>query len=173
MKIVQRNAVSLNGMIAREDGEEDWLPSEGWDEFVADAKQYDNFIMGRETYELVMKLYPNYNFDSVDCGYKIIVTKNHDFIKPDGYIVVESPEAAIHILEQNGHKTGLLIGGGRLNSSFYAAGLIDEVWLTVCPTILGKGRSFISGQDVEVNLKLIDAIKLTKDRIQLRYAVIK
>lgn len=173
MKIVQSNAISVNGMIARENGDEDWLPSEGWDEFVADVMQYGNFIMGRETYELVMKLYPNYNFDNLECNYKIIVTKNRNFIKPDGYVVVDSPEAAIDILEKIGNEIGLLVGGGRLNSSFYKAGLIDEIWLTVCPTILGEGRSFIGTQGLEVNLKLIDAIKLSKDRVQLKYTVIK
>src|SRR5688572_24389345 len=98
MKIVQSNAISLNGMIARENGDEDWLPSEGWDEFVEDVKKYGSFIMGRETYELVTKLYPNFNFDNVEATHKIIVTSQLNYRAPNGYIAVGSPEEAKEFL---------------------------------------------------------------------------
>jgi dihydrofolate reductase len=173
MKIVQSNAISLNGMIARENGDEDWLPSEGWDEFVEDVKKCRNFIMGRETYELVMKLYPNYNFDNVEATHKIIVTSQPNYRAPDEYIVVSSPEEAKEFLKEKNIETGLLIGGGKLNSSFYAKGLIDETWITVNPVILGKGRPFISSFDFRTHLKLVDVVKLSKDRVQLRYSTIK
>jgi dihydrofolate reductase len=173
MKIVQSNAISLNGMIARENGDEDWLPSVGWDEFVEDVKKYDNFIMGRETYELVMKLYPNYNFDNVKASYKIIVTSQPDYRAPDGYIVIHSPEEAREFLETKNAEVGLLVGGGKLNSSFYAKGLVDETWVTVNPIILGKGRPFIGNFEFEAQLKLLDVIRLDKHRVQLRYAVTK
>ena len=50
MKVILAMAISPNGLIARENGEEDWLPSEGWDEFLIDAKAFKNIVMGRETY---------------------------------------------------------------------------------------------------------------------------
>jgi dihydrofolate reductase len=171
MKIIQSNAVSLNGLLAREDGSEDWLPSEGWDEFAEDVKKYDNFIMGRETYELVMKLYPNYNFNNVEATHKIIVTTQPDYQASAGYVAIASPEKVVEFLEKENIETGLLIGGGKLNSSFYAKRLINEVWITVNPVILGKGRPFISSLDFEAKLQLINVIKLTKDRVQLRYIV--
>lgn len=173
MKIIQSNAISLNGMLARVDGQEDWLPSEGWDEFVEDVKKYGNFIMGRETYELVTKLYPDYNFDNVDAPYKIIVTTQEDFFQPEGYTVVGSPEVAVTLLKDNNIETGLLIGGGGLNSSFYAKGLVDEAWVTINPIILGQGRSFVASRDFETQLELIDVVKLSKNRVQLRYRIIK
>jgi len=173
MKIVQSNAISVNGMIAREDGDEDWLPSEGWDEFVADVTKYGNFIMGRETYELVKKLYPDYNFDNVKADFKLIVTARHDYIQPDGYIVTHSPEEAVDFLKAKNAQVGLLIGGGNLNSSFYSKQLVDETWLTISPTILGNGRSFVAAREFEVELKLLEVIQLNKERIQIRYEVVK
>ena len=173
MKLVQTNAISLNGLIARENGEEDWLPTDGWTEFVDDATRYGNFIMGRETYKLVMELYPDHNFDDVDVPYKIVVTNNPDFAAPEGYIVVRSPEEAKTFLTEKNAKVGLLVGGGKLNSSFYDRGLVDEVWITINPHILGKGRPFISSADFDIRLKLIDIVHLNKDRVQLKYAVAK
>lgn len=160
-------------MIARANGEEDWLPSEGWDEFVRDVSMFGNFIIGRETYELVKKLYPGYNFDDVDVQYKVIVTTRDNFVQPDGYTVVNSPEEAIRFLEDKGLETGLLVGGGKLNSSFYAKGLVDETWITVNPIILGEGRSFVSNFNFETQLELIDMIKLNKGRVQLKYRVVR
>lgn len=173
MKIVQSNAISVNGMIAREDGDEDWLPSEDWDEFVADVTKYGNFIMGRETYELVTKLYPDYNFDDVEANFKLIVTTQPDYVQPDGYIVIHSPEEAVNFLKAKNAQVGLLIGGGSLNSSFYSKQLVDEAWLTINPTILGKGRSFVVACDIEVELKLIEVIQLDKERVQIRYEVVR
>jgi len=173
MKIVQSNAISLNGLLAREDGQEDWLPTEGWDEFVADVSKYHNFIMGRETYELVMKLYPDHNFDDVEAPYKVIVTSQTNFDCPTGYTVVHTPEEAKKLLETNDIEIGLLVGGGKLNSSFYKKGLVDETWLTINPIILGTGRPFIGKNDIEVRLELTDVIKLSKDRVQLRYIINK
>ena len=54
MKILLDMVISPNGYIAREDGSEDWLPEDGWDEFVALAKKFNNIVMGRETFTQVM-----------------------------------------------------------------------------------------------------------------------
>ncbi len=174
MKVVLAMSVSLNGLIARENGEEDWLPSEGWDEFLVEAKKFDNFIMGRETYELVTKLYPNYNFDNVTASKKIVVTTNKDFKAQDGgYEIVHSPEEAVYVLESTGIDNALLIGGGKLNSEFLTRNLVDEIWLTLNPFILGKGRPFIGPKDYEKRLKLGVVEQISKDRVLLKYSVSK
>lgn len=92
MKVILSMVISLNGLVARENGEEDWLPSEGWQEFLDDAKKYNNIVMGRETYELVQKLYKDYNFDSVETEQKVIVTKQSEYKTNDGYVIVHSPK---------------------------------------------------------------------------------
>lgn len=57
MKVILDMTISPNGLIARDDGDEDWLPSEGWDDFISEVKHYDNIVMGRETYEQVTTRY--------------------------------------------------------------------------------------------------------------------
>ncbi|MCA9325695.1 dihydrofolate reductase [Candidatus Saccharibacteria bacterium] len=173
MKVVLSASVSLNGMIAREDGQEDWLPKDGWDDFVSEVDTFQNFIMGRETYELVMKLYPDHNFDDVECGNKIIVTGNPDFQTPDGYTVVRSPEEALDIVRNLGIDTALVIGGGKLNSQFLSRELIDEVWLTYNPHILGKGRPVFVGNDLDLSLTLISSELRNLGRIHSKYSVNK
>ncbi len=174
MKVVLAMSISLNGLVARENGEEDWLPSEGWNDFLIEVKNFDNFVMGRETYELVTKLYPNYNFDNVTASKKIIVTRNKDFtVSANGYEIVHSPEEALSLLEASEMNSTLLIGGGKLNSEFLIKGLVDEIWLTVNPFILGEGRPFIAPKKFEKELKLQSYEQITKDRLLVKYSVSK
>lgn len=42
-------AISPNGLIVRDNGDEEWLPEEGWAEFVKEAMLFNNIVMGRET----------------------------------------------------------------------------------------------------------------------------
>ncbi|MEX1995399.1 MAG: dihydrofolate reductase family protein [Candidatus Saccharimonadales bacterium] len=172
MIVRMANTISSNGYIARLSGEEDWLSSDNWMDFLREAKEFDNFVMGRETYELVMRLYKDHNFDDVDCRYKIIVT-SQDLKVSDDYKVVHSPQEAIDFLKMQGLEKLLLIGGGKLNSEFARLNLIDEVSLTVAPHILGQGRPVLAEGNYEFSLKLVEVKKLTKDRIRLLYTTSK
>lgn len=171
MKVLLDMAISPNGYIAREDGDEDWLPSAGWDEFLVLAKQMDNIVMGRETYEQVTARYNDYNFDSVECSHKVIVTRNKEFTATDGYVVVNSPEEAMGYIEKTGLEKLFLIGGGKLNTEFFKRKLINELQLTVNPYIIGAGRLFIAPDDLEVQLILVECSELSEDRVQLKYEV--
>ncbi len=164
-------AISPNGYIAREDGDEDWLPTEGWDEFLELAKKFNNIVMGRETYEQVTARYQDYNFNNVECDHKIIVTRNNAFVAPEGYIVVHSPEEAIDYSRDKGLAELFLIGGGKLNTEFMKRGLINEIQLTINPYIIGAGRSFVAPDQLDLPLELIDSTVLSKGRVQIRYKV--
>jgi 5-amino-6-(5-phosphoribosylamino)uracil reductase len=49
--------------------------------------------------------------------------------------------AALPLLNQAGLRRLALLGGGTLVSSIAAAGALRELWLTVCPILVGGGRS--------------------------------
>ncbi len=173
MKVVMAMSISLNGLVARENGEEDWLPYEGWDELlVVEVKNFNNIVMGRETYELVTTLYPDYNFDSVTAAKKVIVTRNRNYTVPgEEYEIVHSPEEALSLLEMAGMDRVLLLGGGKLNTEFLMRRLVDEIWLTINPFILGQGRPFISPDNFENELQLQSCEQITKDRLLVKYSV--
>jgi dihydrofolate reductase len=171
MKVILDMVISPNGFIARENGDEDWLPSEGWDDFVTEAKQYDNIVMGRETYEQITAKYKDENFDDVDVAHKLIVTNNQEFRVPSNYTIVHSPEEAIEYLKKQGIKTLFLIGGGQLNASFAKRGLVNQIQLTVTPYIIGKGRPFLAFDDFEFGMTLIQTKRLSLGRVRLVYKV--
>jgi 5-amino-6-(5-phosphoribosylamino)uracil reductase len=69
-----------------------------------------------------------------------------------------------------------ILGGGKLVASVLAAGLVDELWLTVCPLILGgadaptpvEGKGFLA--DLALKLELL-AVKQVGQEVFLHYRV--
>lgn len=173
MKVILDMVISPNGFIARENGDEDWLPHEGWDDFVAEAKQYGNIVIGRETYEQITEKYEGENFDNVAVDHKLIVTANKDFKAPEGYTVVYSPEEAMAYLKGAGVETLFLIGGGKLNTAFAKAGLVSQIQFTISPYIIGKGRPVLAYDDFEMGLTLLKVKQLSIGRVRLVYKVNK
>ena len=83
---------------------------------------------------------------------------------------------AFQQLETLGIERLAILGGGKLVASVLAAGLIDELWLTVCPLILGgadaptpvEGKGFLAG--LAPKLELL-AVKQVGGEVFLHYRV--
>ena len=167
--------ISLNGLIARENGDEDWLPEDGWEEFLKQIDMYQNIIIGRETYELVKAKYKHENFDAIDTKLKIIISTQPTYKAPGtDYVIVHSPKEAVDLVKEAGLETAYVGGGGKVCAAFLNAGLVDKIRLTVMPYIIPKGRSFVSDllhEDVSLTLlssnrkshgRLVDVYKVNK-----------
>ena len=88
-------------------------------------------------------------------------------------MVIQSPQEALQILQNQKFKTVLICGGGKLNSSFMKEKLIDEIYLDIEPVFLGTGIKLFTDAEFETKLKLIDVKRLSKDEVQLHYKVKK
>lgn len=165
-------AISLNGMIARKNGEEDFLSHENWKSFKKIAEKNKSFIVGRKTYESVMNWKEGYNFLDVNST-RIIISKNNSLKLKKGFIHISSPKNALEYLSKNKIKTAILSGGSKLNSEFMKQNLVDEILINIEPYILGKGITLFFPKEFENKLKLIETKKLTNQIIQLHYKVIK
>jgi len=83
--------------------------------------------------------------------------------------------AAMSRLRERGIDQLLLEGGGELNFSMLSAGLIDEMYLTLCPLVFGgqsapgafSGSGFPAGQQALLTLEDCEAGE--QDRLYLRY----
>jgi dihydrofolate reductase len=165
--------ISPNGYIAKLNGDEEWISEVNWTDFVADAKKCNNIVVGRETYEIVTRMYEDYNFDSVACDFKVIITRQKELSAPKGYTVVHSPQEALNFLQEKGIETCLLSGGGKINASFAEAKLIDELEVIIEPYVIGKGRQVLAAGNYEFPLELLEVEKLSQSRVRLLYKVIK
>lgn len=173
MKVVLYMAMSPNGLIAREDGNEDFLSHLNWETFISLAKETGNFIYGRKTYESVLNWGNSYieNLDEIKT--KIVVSKNLAEPPKNGFLVARSPEEALEILKKEGYSEALLTGGSTNNSIFAKKGLIDEIIINIEPKILGKGIPIFKDEDFEIKLKTKQIKQLDQGILQVHYIVEK
>lgn len=165
-------AASLDGFIADEKGGADWIASstdgdESGPEF--DFKdlfaQFDTFVMGRRTYEMMNGQMPGKN---VIVFSRTLRQEDH----PKVTIINGDERKAIEDLKARPGKDIWLFGGGELFGSFLRMGLVDSVEIAVIPVLLGRGIPMVSGLDVHTRLKLARHV-LYRGFILLEYDVLK
>lgn len=171
MKITLFMAVSVNGIIAGEDNNEDFLSHQNWLTFVDLAQKAGCMIWGRKTQEVVFSWGEEYQQGIKDVV-KIVVSSNPNLDLPAGYITASSPQDALSKLESEGFSEVILSGGAKLNSSFIKDGLVHEIILNLDPVLVGKGIPLFAPEEFEVKLHLLKSRELASGIIQLRYEII-
>jgi len=171
-------ATSLDGFIARENGDLDWLdeaaaavPESEDMGYKAFMDSVDVLIMGRNTYEKVL------SFD-VDWPYEkhVIVLSSRELTVPE-YLFGkvshsrETPEKLIARLKSQGVKRAYLDGGLTVQS-FLSAGLVDDLCISVAPVLLGKGKRLF-GDSPTTKLKLLNSTSYEFGFVQSTYEVVK
>lgn len=172
MKVILYASASVNGHIARENDDEDFLSHENWFSFASLAEKAGCFVVGRRAYEVVNKKYKSgYNFGTVKA--KAIVMSSKRGFRAGKFTVVDSPKAAIREAEKMGKKSLVVAGGSRTNASFMKSNLVDEVVLNFEPFILVKGVRIFDDGNFEKRLRLIKTSKLSGGIVQLHYKVLR
>ncbi|MBI5733248.1 dihydrofolate reductase [Candidatus Jorgensenbacteria bacterium] len=171
MIIVLYAGVSINGYIAKKDGNSEWTSEEDLRGFYEHSKKAGNIVMGKNTYRAALQ-YGYFPFPSalnVVFSNEAIENKWGDNV----LITNKSPKEVVALLGQKGFTTVFLAGGGQLNSSFAKEGLIDEIYFDVEPLCFGEGIKVFADSDFEFELELINVKKLNGNTVQLHYRVIK
>jgi len=174
-------ATTLDGFIARKNGELDWLPgSDGEVEtgFANEDFGYNTFmdsvdvlIMGRNTYELVL------SFGQWPYGHKrvIIMSSSLRELSDDLPSTVElkscSPDELYVELQESGARH-LYIDGGKTIQSFLESGLISDIILTRVPILIGQGISLFGPLKVDKKLRHIETHTFNNGFVQSKYEVL-
>lgn len=171
MKVILYMGISVNGYIARTDGDSEWTSDEDLKGFFDNSKKAGNIVMGKNTFRAAN----SYGYFPFPEALNVVVT--HE--KPENtwgdkvILTDKSPKEVLAMLEEKGFTSAFLAGGGLLNSFFAKEKLIDEVYLDVEPLLLGKGIPVFAQSDFEFELKLLEVNKLNENTVQLHYKVIK
>jgi dihydrofolate reductase len=169
-KIILGLAVSLDNFIEGPHGEYDWCLTDqdyGMTEFLS---RVDTVFYGRKSYELMINNEGGLDFFGKKKNYVFSNTLKE---LPDGAELVSGDiVSAIKEIKAQQGKDIWLFGGASLTSTILQAGLLDEVWLSVHPILLGKGKSLFPDLSERVNLKLIDSKTFNTGLVSLRYEVL-
>jgi dihydrofolate reductase len=165
-------AMSLNGMIASKNGNEDFLSDANWKSFGELAKKHGCFIIGRKTYEAAQK-WLDYNFNDIEARLKIVVSNDKNLKLDVPFSGANSPKDAIEKAIAMNFESAILTGGSTINSAFITENLIDEVMINIEPAIVGSGIPLFAESEFEKRLSLIESVRIANDILQVRYKVNK
>lgn len=171
MKITIYNAISIDGFIARENYDTDWVSNEDWLYFKKLVKESEVIVMGRKTFETSGDDFP------YDCRLNVVMSKNAELLnkknKFDNVIFYnDTPEEVVKRIEQLGYKKLLIIGGGKLNASFIKENLVNEVIVDIHPIALGTGIKLFSDCVINKILRFKETITKKSGLTIIKYKVI-
>jgi dihydrofolate reductase len=163
---------SVDGFIAREDGDLGWLMSRG--EAAGDAgysdfsAAIDTMLIGRSTYEVVQ------SFGSWPYGGKhvVVLSRTLDAGADDKISVVRDLDEAADRLGSLGAQR-VYIDGGRTIQACLAAGWVDELTISRVPVLLGTGASLFGPLPGDVDLEHVRTDVLGGGMVQTTYRVVR
>ena len=144
-------ACSLDGYIAGPQGEYDWIVDDPTMDLEALFAQFDTFLMGRKTYDLMVEQ-GNAGMFGKEAFVVSRTLKPADH--PDVTIVSDDLETRVRELRERSGKDIWLFGGGALFRSLLALDLVDTVEPAVVPVVLGGGVPFLAGPPIQRSLTL-------------------
>ncbi|WP_221030061.1 dihydrofolate reductase family protein [Actomonas aquatica] len=174
MRTVLIVAQSLDGFITRhDDAGTAWASSADQAWFRSCLPRFDALVMGRTTYETVRDVILAKRDDGV---HRLIMTRSPEAWKDDaapGALDFTAAIAAeVHAsVVAAGRSNFAVLGGAHVHDLFLAAGLVDEIWVTIEPRIFGAGTPLVQARH-DVKLTLLEQTRLDdSDSVVLRYAV--
>ncbi|MFY0517780.1 dihydrofolate reductase family protein [Lysinibacillus sp. UGB7] len=163
-------ASSLDGFIAKEDDDLQWLydaEGEGDNGYTEMYQSIDTIIMGKRTYDYVMEHTESFPYPDKKC---YVFTTSQD--GTDDYVEFVKEDVAAFtkkLKEQQGSKIWM-VGGAGILDAFMKENLIDEYIITVTPHILGSGIPLFKEKNPQIELKLINTQRFGQ-MVQLHYKV--
>lgn len=147
-KVIYYVASSLDGFIAAEDSNLDWLLAFGFEPFQSHYDQFlatiGSLVMGSATYDYIRSQDPDsWPYGTLPCQ---VLTSRQLEAPPDTGVqfvsgnirrICEDAAAAA------GDRNVWVVGGGLVAAQFAEAGLLDELWVTYMPVALGAGRRLL------------------------------
>lgn len=166
-------ACSINGLIAAEDGNEDFLSIRGWEIMLELLEEYDVLIWGRKTWENVISWGEEFIKDLRNIN--IIILSKTDKKENDFPNVkyCNSLEDCLKECDKLKYEKLFVSGGATINNAFMEKGIVDKIILNYNPFVLNKGIPLFTGDYFENKLKLDKVIKEKEDILQVHYKVVR
>ena len=172
-KITIEMACSINGLIATEDRNEDFLSYRGWEIMLEFLKEYDVLIWGRKTWDNILSWGEEYLKDLENIN--LIILSNETGRKDEfpNVTYCSSIDNCLKLCEKMKYEKLFISGGATINNAFMEKRIVDNIILNYNPFVLNKGIALFKGNYFENKLKLEKVVKEKDDIVQVHYSVIK
>ncbi len=150
-------AASLDGYIATEDDSLEWLfkvEGEGDNGYSAFYETVDTIIMGKRTYDWILEHdIGGFPYKNKEC---YVFTRSEQDHNENVQFVQGHPSRLIENLKKQEGQSIWLVGGGDLIAAFLQEKLIDEMMITIAPSLIGRGIPLFKKGNYSSELKLKD-----------------
>ena len=166
-KIRYQFACSLDGYIADLTGKTAWIVDDPNIDFDALFDQFDTLLMGRLTYEELIK-------DNTGFWGKTVLVFSHTLRQEEHPHVTVVSSGAQSLLTQMRSLPGRdiwLFGGGKLFQSLLALGCVDTIEPAIIPVLLGGGRPLLTPPAEEHRLTLTSQRVYPSGIVWLEYTI--
>jgi len=169
-KVIVYIAMSIDGYIARPDGDLDWLSAVelagedyGYSNFI---KTVDTVMLGRKTYDKVLSFGIPFPHSDKQC---YIITRTPKPTEGNiNFYTGDIPALVAQIKKQPG-KNIFVDGGAQIVNEFMKHQLVDEFIISIIPVFLGSGISLFNEGRPEMKMKLAGSISFPSGLLQLHY----
>ncbi len=168
-KVVLGLGISLDGYIARLNGDVDFLFMPKDYSMAPFFKTIGTAIMGRKTLEDGLRTsggtFPPSPWDKY-----YVMSRSKPPGERDGVVFTnKSPAALVSQLRRSRGKDIWLMGGGEVARDFLKADLVDELYLGVVPVLLGEGIPLFPPGFPQRDFELLENKTYSKGLISLKY----
>lgn len=170
-KVIVYIATSLDGYIAGPDDDLSFLKiveKEGEDYGYQDfMKDIDTIIIGRRTYDKVLTIAPEHTYP----GDVYVITRTPKPSKNKLKFYTDNLQQLVKDLKQQQGKNIFVDGGAQIINELLKSNLIDELYISIIPILLGKGIPMFDNKGPEQRLKLNSSKQFEKGLVQLHYSI--
>lgn len=169
-KVILGVAVSLDGFIEGPNGEYDWCFTDqdyGLSEFFS---RVDAMFIGRKSYELMNKI----GADAVPGMPQLteyVFSNSLSQVKEGAMLINGDIAPQVREIVNEPGKDIWLFGGSSLVTSLMNIGFVHELWLSVHPIVLGKGKPLFNDIDKRIGLELLKSKTYDTGLVSLTYSV--
>lgn len=169
-------ATSVDGFIARKDGNLDWLDHDRGGEdygYIDFYRNTDVLVMGRLTYEKVAtyKDWPYRGKEVVVLSSTLTMEDIPENLRDEVSVSSLDPRDLIEKLLNDG-KYNIYVDGGKTIMSFFKAGLITDLVISRMPVLLGEGIPLFGHLDNDIKLNLLTSRSYSSGLVQTMYKVV-
>ncbi|RUS46091.1 dihydrofolate reductase family protein [Cohnella sp. AR92] len=183
-KLVLFMHVSLDGYALDSNGGLEWIPyNEELEKYAEEVvAEVGSPVYGRTTYQMMESYWPTVlddpnatkheleHADWVQHVKKIVISGTMDKAEWNNTVLIKNNIAEqIKALKEQPGKNLVIFGSPGAAKTLLELGLIDEFLLTICPVVLGSGKSVFDGGVEKIKLKLLSSRTFKSGIIATRY----
>ncbi|MGI0037307.1 MAG: dihydrofolate reductase family protein [Nitrososphaera sp.] len=165
---------SLDGFIARTNGDLDWMQAPGGEGggdygYKAFVARIDAIVMGRKTFEKVL------SFEAWPYQKPVIVLTHRPLeipakLRNNVETMAGSPREVVDRLTKRGHLR-LYVDGGQTIQGFLSAGLVHELIISRLPILIATGIPLFGPLPADIRLRLLETHAFPGGMVQSTYEV--